>query len=145
MGSVRWGQEAGRSAMAEAIARGLRGGREPDGTAFRVLSAGVSATLGSPAASEAVETMRELGLDLRAHRSSPLTREMVERAEVVFCMTPAHAQAARALAPGSESNIVTLDPDGGVPDPIGMGVEVYRQTAGRLTELIRARLEELDS
>ncbi len=134
-----------RSPMAEAIARGQLSEREPDGTAFRVLSAGVSASLGSPAASEAVETMRELGLDLQAHRSSPLTPEMVERAEVVFCMTPAHAQAARAIAPGSESKIVTLDPDGGVPDPIGMGVEVYRQTAGRLTELIRARLEELDS
>ena len=36
-----------------------------------------------------------------------------------------------------------LDPDGGVPDPIGMGAEVYRQTAQRLGELIRARLEEL--
>ncbi len=134
-----------RSPMAEAIARGQLADRQPDATVFRVLSAGVSASLGSPPASEAVEAVRELGFDLQAHRSNPLTPELIDRAQVVFCMTPAHAQAARSLAPGNDSKIVTLDPEGGVPDPIGMGMDVYRQTARRLSELIRARLEELDS
>jgi protein-tyrosine phosphatase len=132
-----------RSPMAEAIARGMLAERTPDGQTFRVLSAGVAAGLGAPANPEAVRAMDDIGLDLRGHRSNPLTPAMIEDAEVIWCMTPAHAQAARALAPEHASKIRPLDPDGGVPDPIGMGAEVYRQTAQRLAELIRARLEEL--
>ena len=133
-----------RSPMAEAIARGLLSDREPDGTVIRVLSAGVSAMLGAPATPDAVEAVRELGFDLDAHRSSPVTAELLESADVVLCMTPAHAQAARSISPASGHKIHPLDPDGGVPDPIGMGDDVYRQTAERLVELIRSRLEELE-
>ncbi len=134
-----------RSPMGEAIARGLLARRGESGEGFRVISAGVSAAPGSPAAAEAVEAVRELGFDLGEHRSTPLTPELIAGAEIVYCMTPAHARAARALAPASESKIVPLDPEGDVPDPIGMGMDVYRQIAERLMDLIRARLEELES
>lgn len=136
-----------RSPMAEAIARGrlseLRRAGDSGNDVFRVLSAGVSAGVGQPANPEAVRAADELGFDLRGHRSSPLTPAMIESAEVVWCMTPAHAQAAVALAPDQAGKVALLDPDGSVPDPIGLGPEVYRQTAQRLDELIRARLEEL--
>lgn len=135
-----------RSPMAEAIARGRLAELEPQnnpGDVFRVLSAGVAAGLGQPANPEAIRAAGELGFDLQGHRSSPLTPQMLESAEVVWCMTPSHAHAALSLAPDQASKIQLLDPEGSVPDPIGLGPEVYRETAQRLDELIRARLEEL--
>ena len=129
--------------MAEAIARGLLAQREPGGDLFRVLSAGVAAGVGQPANPEAIRAAGDLGFDLQAHRSSPLTPLMLESAEVVWCMSPSHAHAAAALAPDQAGKIQLLDPHGDVPDPIGLGPEVYRETAQRLDQLIRERLEEL--
>ncbi len=128
--------------MAAALARALLAERDDDVT--RAVSAGVAAGAGMPATPEAVEEMARRGLDLSAHRSRPLTAEMIERADAVFAMTPAHADTARRLAPDHAAKVRPLDPDGEIPDPIGMGREVYRETADRLATLVQARLRELD-
>lgn len=134
-----------RSPMAEAIARdALRG--VGDGTVeVRVASAGVSALSGGPATPEGVSALRRMGIDPGSHRAASLTREMVEEAEVVFGMTPAHVEAARRLAPGAASKVHLLDPDGGeVPDPIGGDDGVYDRAAARIAALVRRRIQELE-
>lgn len=130
--------------MAAAIARGLIEARPQGSDVTRAVSAGVTASHGAPATPEAIDEMAGRGLDLSSHRSRPLTRDMIERASLVLTMTHAHAETARRLAPDHAHKIHPLDPEGDVPDPIGMGREVYRQTADRLAELVAARLRELD-
>ncbi len=130
--------------MAAAIARALLEAGDAGDAVTRAVSAGVTATHGAPAADEAVAEMARRGLDLSAHRSRPLTADMIERADAVYAMTPTHAEAATRLAPGHAGEIHPLDPEGSIPDPIGMGQEVYRETADRLAALIAARLRELD-
>ncbi len=51
-----------------------------------VASAGTNARTGSAADSRAQRAALELGTSLEHHRSQPLTREMVDRADVIFAM-----------------------------------------------------------
>lgn len=140
-----------RSPMAEAIALHLLMEHPPHGIKVHVASAGTSATSG---ATESVENQDALkaagvkGLDGRLHRSQPLTSALVRQATVVYVMTHTHAKQAQTIAKslGAEHSkkVVILDPQGeDVPDPVGRGIEVYRQTAKKLMQLIELRLTEI--
>ena len=70
---------------------------------------------------------------------------MIAGADVIYTMTSHHADAVRAMDPSAAPRVQTLDPQGDVPDPIGMPQDVYDQTAHRLGELIARRLQELEA
>ncbi|MEM8836090.1 MAG: Sua5/YciO/YrdC/YwlC family protein [Planctomycetota bacterium] len=130
-----------RSPMAEAIARHELSDEQRAYT--RVLSAGAFAAPGAPATPEALEALREMGITLRDHASTPLTRELLERADVIYAMTEPHLLAALDIDPAARDRIALLDPDGDdVPDPIGHPMDVYRATAHTIHAMIRARLAE---
>jgi len=134
-----------RSPMAQAIARHLLQGRTPDGIVITASSAGVAAGEGDATTPEALVALEAMGVVPERHRARQLTRAMLSDAEVVFTMTAAHRKAVLSLDPAADAKVFTLDPDAkDVPDPIGGPLEVYRQTARRLLELIRGRLEHLD-
>ena len=46
------------------------------------------------------------------------------------------------IAPGSNTPIERLDPDGDIADPIGQSQEVYDRVASRIEALIPGRLQE---
>jgi len=142
-----------RSPMAEAIARHLiesrpidRSRPPPPEVPIVAASAGLGAWPGAPATPEAVEALRQLGISMGPHASRPLTREMLEDADMVFTMTRSHADAARDMAPGAATKITTLDPSGNggadIQDPIGSPLSVYLDTARTIQRLIEARLRE---
>ena len=129
-----------RSPMAEVIARDLLG--KDSGVTVR--SAGVAAGAGYPATEEARVAMAEMGLDLSGHRSQPVTRELIDGADVIYAMTNGHRRDMLALDPGAAARVFLLDPAGGsIPDPIGMPVEDYVETARVLRDLIARRLKEM--
>jgi len=134
-----------RSPMAAALAEHLVRELEPRGISISVESAGVEGGEGQAATPEAVEALKERGIDLGAHRSRTLDAEMIERADLVLTMTPSHAQAVMQMAPGSVHKIFPIDPARPVGDPIGGPIEVYQEVADRLAELIRAKLAEMQS
>lgn len=136
-----------RSPMAEAIAHHLiQTGGSPatsDGVTTRVRSAGVSALAGAPATPETVHALREVGVEAPAHRSNPLTRELLQEADLIFGMTASHVGAILSIDPTAAGRVHTLDPDGqDIPDPIGQSQQAYISTARRLRELIQHRLTE---
>lgn len=108
-------------------------------------SAGVAAFAGEPPSEGSVLAAAELGIDITAHRSQPLTPELIERAERVFCLGPSHLVAARALAPGlPPERVDLLDATGAaIPDPFGSDLEVYRLTREAIVKTLDARLAEL--
>lgn len=57
---------------------------------IKVISAGVSAYEGYPASSYGVEVISELGIDMRDHRSQPLTKKMIDEASLILVMTHLH-------------------------------------------------------
>lgn len=127
-----------RSPMAVAVARA-----EAGGLAVEIASAGTAAVAGLPMTAEARVALRTLGVPAGRHRSRPLTRELAEQAEAIFCMTRGQREAVLALVPDAAVRTICLDPDGDIPDPIGQPLAAYLACARRLQPLVRARLREL--
>lgn len=132
-----------RSAMARAIAHRLIQKLPPSGITISVDSAGVAAGDGYGASFEAIETLKERGIDLSAHQSKALTPELIERADVIYTMTPSHAQAVMQLGPTNVHKVFPLDASHPIADPIGHPIEVYRDVADQLEKLIQTKLEEI--
>jgi protein-tyrosine-phosphatase len=84
--------------MAEVLLR-ARLARDEERHDWQVGSAGVWAADGQPASAYAVEEMAQRGIDLNAHRSRNVTREMMAEADLVLAMTRHHAEALRAAFP----------------------------------------------
>ncbi len=117
-----------RSPMAEYLFR-AHFGRQSGWTSA---SAGVMAGDGIPASKNAVKALAELGIDLRAHRSRALTRDLVDAAFRVVVMTEFHRLLVTERFPESAGKVFLLkefDPsaDGeDIDDPVGLSLDVYR-------------------
>jgi len=137
-----------RSAMAAALAKQILaetlGCRVGDLRAkgLEVFSAGVFASNGNPATTEAIHAVRSHGADLSHHKSRKLTVDLIKSCDLLFCMTASHVAEAKRLAGDAATTICLLDEAGDVPDPIGGGMDVYERTAERLDELVRKRIRE---
>ncbi len=138
-----------RSPMAAGLARKLLAERLGctirglESRGVEVLSAGVVGGGHCPATPEAVAAARHFGADIRHHRSRKLTSELIHDADMIFCMTEFHAEAARELAPAAADRIVRLSAAGDIPDPIGGGGDVYRRTAENLLKAVQERLDKV--
>ena len=119
--------------MAEGLFRRLLGNRED----IEILSAGVHAVRGQPPSLYAVQVCEEEGADISGQRSQPLTAALVDRATHIFAMTGGHVETIQTMFPQSadktflfrefEEPGTTVWRD--VPDPIGLGREVYEDCA----------------
>ncbi len=127
-----------RSPMAEALLRHRLGA----GSRWQVKSAGVAAPTGQPASAEAVQAMAEWKIDLKGHRSQGLSRRLVDEARLIVVMTAAHGQAVVTQFPEARGKVRLLTSFGtarqpeGIPDPIGMSLEVYRRTRDRIDSAV---------
>ncbi|OPX84373.1 MAG: Low molecular weight protein-tyrosine-phosphatase YwlE [Pelotomaculum sp. PtaB.Bin104] len=134
-----------RSSMAEALARKALGERPELSGKLTVASAGVAAWPGATASSEAVEVLAGMGMDLRRHRATRLTPEMISEAGLILTMTVTQRELVRRSLPSTAGKVFTITEyagyEGDVPDPIGGSVEVYRSCAGRLESLISCALD----
>ena len=100
-------------------------------------SAGVHAVNGQPPSLYAVQVCQQDGVDISGSRSQPLTNELVERATHIFAMTGAHLETIHLLFPhGVEKTYLLREFEEpgttvwrDVPDPIGLGREVYEECA----------------
>ncbi len=128
--------------MAEAIARS-KFERQASDLFFG--SAGVATMDGLPPTAETAEALRRIGIE-HDGRSTSVTPEMLKKADLVLCMTASHLAAAKRLAgddAAAAGRMHLLDPEGGIPDPIGMGQKTYDEVAARLQRIIPDRIESL--
>jgi L-threonylcarbamoyladenylate synthase len=111
---------------------------------YMVLSAGMAAESGMPAAAEAIEVAARHGVDLRNHESQPVTQRLVEQADRVFTMTRSHRESILASYPHLGDRIDLLSRDAtDIPDPIGAGEEEYEQCRVEIERHLRAILQTL--
>lgn len=137
-----------RSPMAAALAR--RAIDRCGWSYVRVDSAGTGAALGAPAAANAVEVMRDLGIDLSGHTSQPLTRERVEWADLIVTMGPRHAEEVHALGGGHKVFLLTeflegSDPGEAIDDPYGGDRAAYEETRDRIRTAVEAMVGGLSA
>ncbi len=137
-----------RSPMAEGLARAeltrRLGSKRLGDFGFRVVSAGVHAAIGAPAAGHAIDVLAARSIDLRGHRARAAIPEEIARLDRVYCLTRAHVEAlVMGLPPGRAGHVVLLDPDGrDVPDPVGGSKADYERCADALTTAIAQRADD---
>jgi len=108
-----------------------------------VESAGTAATAGCAASANAIEAMRDRGIDIRRHHSRPITVDVLLAADYIWVMTRSHLESVVRLAPEVAGRVALLDPTGdAIADPIGGDLGEYRACAGHLEKAIAARLAE---
>jgi protein-tyrosine phosphatase len=105
---------------------------------YVVLSAGLSACPGAPAATEAIEVAREQGADLSQHRSRPLSADLAARADFLLAMTRTHVRAINEYYPTLGAQPRLLDPAGSdLSDPIGSPRPVYEDCAQQISRYLQ--------
>lgn len=134
-----------RSPLGEAV---LRQAAATQGVTLEVSSAGTGAFDGAPASEGSYLVGLENGLDLSAHRARSLTRSLVDEADIVLTMSRRHLQRVRDLGGEKKSWLFSeyaeaADDDAEIPDPVGLGIEAYRETHLRLAQLARAIVARL--
>lgn len=107
-----------RSPMCEALMRRELAGQNPQ---FKLISAGLHASPGTPAHPWALAAARELGVLLDDHRSQQLTAEMVHQADAIFAMDHQNQVELLAQCPEAKEKIFML--------------RAYEGTAGRRMEI----------
>ena len=140
-----------RSPMAELLLRGQLAERlgckidDLDERGVVVMSAGIAAAAGCPPAAEAVQVMRERGLDLTRHEAQPLTEQLVRHADLIITMTQSHLQAIVDRWPAAAERTTLLLPErSDVADPIGQTIGAYRCCAEQLEKGVRHQRERLE-
>ena len=139
-----------RSPMAEALCRSMlaaRLGVRPEGLAeagYHVHSAGLGAADRHPATATAADVVRDLGGELKGHRSKRLDPRDARHADLIVVMTHDHRDALLAHLPELEPLVRLLDPEGDdVDDPIGADRPTYKRTAEAIAGHLKYLMDEM--
>lgn len=136
-----------RSPMAAAIARAELARR--GWTHVAVQSAGAATNAGHPATDQTIAVLREHGIDLTDHQTTPLTPEAVRHADLVLVMSPSHLFSVSEMGGTEKVALITDFVDGDeagspIDDPFGADEEAYRRTYEQLEAAIGGLLERLE-
>ena len=134
--------------MAEGLARRALAGQQ----GWKVISAGIGAVNGIPAAGHAIAAMRELGLDISSHRSQMLTARLLRDADIVLGLTRGHAESIALLYPEAAEKVFVLrdfdetidEEDKDILDPIGGSYNGYIDCRNQILSGIESLLDHLE-
>ena len=121
-----------RSPMAEAVMKS-RGHRN-------TFSRGIAAWDGAPISENAVAALRDAGIeaspenDYEAHRAKNISDDDMARADVIYCMTAAHASRLFFSYPQYAGKIRVMPTE--ISDPFGGDLEVYKKTLDEIKTAI---------
>lgn len=132
-----------RSPMAEGFARHYGASRS---WPVEARSGGIMGLVGHPADPLAVRVMSEAGVDISAHRSSPVEPEHMDWAHHVLVMEMRHASALRRRFPEHDAKILMLGNFGGlveIPDPVGGWRWRFRKSRDQLQKCVVTFMDQL--
>jgi len=111
------------------------------------LSAGTFAGDGESASQHSIRSMGKLGIDISNHRSAPLTKELVESADIIVAMTSSHKTAVGSLSPVFLAKTRLLSEisngDGDIQDPFGGDFDIYDDCLKSMVPHLTALCEEI--
>ena len=110
---------------------------------YKVVSAGTLGLADVPATAEAVAACAAKRVDLTAHLSRPLSKELIEQSDLIFAMAGAHRQRVIAFEPQAVEKCIFLVEGCDVPDPIGQSQQIYNSCAEIIERTIEKRISEL--
>ena len=111
---------------------------------FLILSAGVAASDGMPAAAHAIDVVGSRGGSLIEHSSRQVTANLVRHADHILAMTWDHLDALLDQVPEASDRVRLLDPAGGdIADPVGLDGATYQATAQEIERHLETLIREL--
>jgi protein-tyrosine phosphatase len=110
---------------------------------YIITSAGTLGMVGFPASTEAIRACAAKGVDISAHRSRALTKQLIEQSDLVYVMANVHRDAVVDISPEAAGRCELLAEDTEIPDPIGQSRAVYDDCAETIDRAIRKMISEL--
>jgi protein-tyrosine-phosphatase len=128
--------------MAEGLLQHFLAGQGEPLKSLRVISAGIAARRGDPISENAAIAMKKVGIDLKAHASTPLTQRLLDEALLVLCMTESHRAMIQLQFDPAPKHLYLfreflpqpVDPE--VDDPYGGPLGVYESCRDSLVEAV---------
>jgi protein-tyrosine-phosphatase len=134
--------------MAEAAMRVLLEKERPG--KVDVISSGRAAAEHFPATMYAIEAAKIWDADLSHHQSQYLTRELIDRSDLIFGMTRSHVNAVLKLRPNAKDKTFlfmsfpnTVGSGEDVADPIGQALDEYNKTFLQIGEHLGRNLDSI--
>jgi L-threonylcarbamoyladenylate synthase len=110
---------------------------------YIIKSAGTMGLVGYPATDNAINACMAKGVDISAHRSSALTRYLIEQSDLIYVMSRAHGQAVVEISPEAAEKCMLLAEDRDIEDPIGQSQSVYDSCADLIEKGVKNIIGEL--
>lgn len=139
-----------RSSMAEGLLKDLiiKKGLQDK---IKVESAGVFAVSGGPASPQAIEAMKRQSIDISNHRARQLTKDIIDKADLILAMTNNHKRAIISMNKDAADKTFTLTEyayeDKGkhkdIMDPFGAPVEEYERCSIEIKDALMNIIEKL--
>ncbi len=131
-----------RSVMAEYLFRQMFRDRQD----IHVSSAGTGVIFPTSASQEALNVLRERGIDAGGHLSQPVTNMLLKKSDIIFVMTRSQRSQVLERVPGVEKRVYLLgefqahpirrESDQDIMDPIGKSHAEYQQCRDMILECL---------
>ncbi len=130
-----------RSAMAAAIMNKIAVENDLD---VLIESAGVFAADGEGASENAILALKKYDIDLSAHRTQPVTEDLLKQCDLILTMTQGHKKLIEPLASGKVYTLLEYaGSQGDISDPYGGDLEEYEETAQEIYDALVDVAEKL--
>jgi len=117
---------------------------------FEVISAGTAAAAGFPATLYAIEAAKNWDVDISKHLSQPLSKSLIDKADLILAMTSKHYNEILRLRKDAKSKTYLFKnfPHTGaegedISDPIGQSLEKYNETFLEIRDYLTNNLDEI--
>jgi len=139
-----------RSAMAEGLLK--KALSDKNRTDITVNSCGTIAISGYPPTANTVQVMKNKGIDVSKHETSPLNKEIINKSDLILVMESLHKKEVIELVPEAKNKVHLLrefvktgnkEEYYSVPDPIGRPLEVYERILGMIREAVQKLVEKI--
>jgi protein-tyrosine phosphatase len=110
---------------------------------YKVVSAGVMGVSDMPASPEAIAACASKGINIKAHKSRALSRQLVQESDFIYAMGQTHCERIAAFGPEAARKCVLLAMNQEIADPIGQSQQVYNSCADLIEEAVEKRVSEL--
>ena len=133
-----------RSVMAKAIFEKILA--EEGIKNIEVYSSGIYAEDGDGPAMYAIETMKEINIDITGHRSINIKKSKIEEMDIILCSTLSQKLMVLQMYPNLKNNIFTIkeyankeneNEDLDIKDPWGYDLTIYRKCANELKKYLK--------
>ena len=143
-----------RSPMAEFICKRLVEAYTSDSKYFhnraiKIVSAGFYVELGSTLNAYAMQCLQENGFQVAEFTTKQVGHELLEKSDIIICMTKRQKELLNSAYDRYSANEVLLSSydliGKDIDDPLGEGIEAYRQVYQQIEEVCQKLLQNLEN